>query len=183
MDDLNSTQLTEVSASTLDVDAIVASFADDVGLNESVRTASVLIVPTNLGAEYDGPAFPLSTRELFGHLKAGFAEDATVEVAIRDEDFREFEYRSDTLILPVIYISSCILMPLAVNLLGAFIFDRFRNRSTGTVKSEIHFKDPSGAQLSFKYEGPACAYERVSADHLRELGVWLEGAQLPDDDK
>ena len=146
------------------------------------RTASVLIVPTDLGSEYEGPAFPLSTRELFRHLKAGFAEEATVEVAVRDEDFKEFDYRSDSLMLPVIYISSHILVPLVVNLLGAFIYNRFKNRSSGTVKSEIHFTDPSGAQLSFKYEGSASAYKKVSADHLRELGVWLEGAQLFDDD-
>ena len=183
MEDQNTTQLAEISPSTLDIDAIVASFADDLALNESVRTASVLIVPTDLGSDYEGPAFPLSTRELYGHLKASFAGEATVEVAVRDEDFREFEYRFDYLILPVIYISSYTLVPLVVNLLGSFIYDRLQNRSSGSVKSEIHFTDPSGAQVSFNYEGSASTYEKVSADHLRELGVWLEEARQPDDDE
>ena len=183
MEEQNNTQLIEVSASMLDIDAIVASFADDVGLNENLQTASVLIVPTDLGSEHEGPAFPLSTRELFGYLRAGFAEEATIEVAVRDEDFREFEHRSDCLILPVIYISSYVLVPLVVNLLGTFIDDRLKHRSSGTVKSEIHFTDPSGAQVTFKYEGLASTYNKVSADHLCEIGVWLEGAQSPDDDK
>ena len=187
MDYQNNTPFIEISASSLNIDAIVASFADDAELNESLRSATVLIVPTDLGLEYEGPAFPLSTRELFQFLRTGFADKATVEVAVRDEDFREFDYRSDCLILPVLYISSQFWVPLAVNLLGAYIYDKFKNRlgsnASRTVKSEIHFTDPSGAQVTFKYEGSASTYEKVSADHLRELGVWLEGVQLPNDDK
>ena len=182
MEDQDNTPRIEISASTLDIDAIVASFADDAGLSESLRSASVLIVPTDLGSEYEGPVFPLSTREVFRHLRIGLAEKATVEVAIKDNEFKEFECRFDSLILPVIYISTYILVPLAVDLLGAYIHDRFKNRVSGTVKSEIHYTDPSGTQVSFKYEGSADTYENVSADHLRELGDWLEGAHSPDDD-
>ena len=119
----------------------------------------------------------------FRHLRVGFAEKGTVEAAVRDEDFKEFEYRFDVLIIPVIYISSYVLVPLVVNLLGGYIYDKFKNRASGTVKSEIHYTDPSGAQVSFKYEGSADTYEKVSTEHLRELGVWQEGTQLPDDNK
>ena len=183
MKDQSNTPLIEVSTSTLDIDTISASFADNADLSESIRSASVLIVPTDLGSEYEGPAFPLSTREVFRHLRVGFAEKGAVEAAVRDEDFKEFEYRFDVLILPVIYISSYVLVPLAVNLLGGYIYDKFKNRASGTVKSEIHYTDPSGAQVSFKYEGSADTYEKVSTEHLRELGVWQEGTQLPDDNK
>ena len=188
MEDQNNTRLIEISASSLDIDAIPASFADDAGLSKSLRFSSVFIVPTDLGSEYEGPVFPLSTREILRHLRTGFAEKASVEVAVRDEDYKEFDYRSDSLmILPVLYISSHILVPLAVSLLGAYIYDKFKNRrganASVIVKSEIHFIDPSGAQVNFKYEGAASTYEKVSIDHLRELGVWLEGAQSSDDDK
>ena len=175
--------LIEVSASELDIDAIVASFANEGGLNESVRIASVLVLPTDLGSEYKGPAFPVSTPFVFRHLKAGFAEKATVEVAVRDKDYREFEYLSDSVILPVIYVANHILLPLLVSLLGTFLYSRFESRSSGTVKSEVHFTDPTGAQVYFKYEGPASSYQKVAADHLRKLGVWLERDQLPDDNK
>lgn len=187
MGDHYNTTFIDVSASSLDIDAIVASFADEVELYESVRSASVLIVPTDLGPEYEGPAYPLLTREIYRYLKAGLVEKGTVEVAVRDEDFKEFEYRSDTLILPIIFVSFHIMVPLVVDLLGAYVYDKFKNRlgsdASGTVKSEIHFTDPSGTQVSFKYEGSASMYEKVSADHLRELGVWLEGDQLPDGEK
>ena len=163
MEERNNTRLIEVSASSLDIGAILASFSDDAGLGKSLRSASVLIVPTDLGSEYDGPAFPLSTREVLRHLRAGFAEKALVEVAVRDKDYKEFDYRSDSLILPVLYIFGDILVPLAVSLLGAYIYDKFKNRlgtdASATVKSEIHFTDPPGAQVSFKYEGSASTYE------------------------
>ena len=187
MDCQNNTPSIDISASSLNIDAIVASFADDPELNESLRSASVVIVPTDLGSEYEGPAFPSSTRELFRLLRKGFATKATVEVAVRDEDFREFDYRSDCLILPILYISSQFWVPLAINILGAYVYDKFKNRlgsnASRTVKSEIHFTEPSGTQITFKYEGSASTYEKVSADHLRQFGVWLEGAKLPDDDK
>ena len=183
MTDQEFTPFVELSASQLEIDAIVSSFANDPELNESVRAASVLLVPTNLAPEYEGPAFPLYTREVFRYLRSSLADRATVEAAVRDEDFREFDYRYDSLILPIIHISSSIPVQLVVNLLGAYIYDRFKNRPSATVKSEIHFTDPSGAQVSFKYEGPASTYDEVSADHLREFGVWLEGDEKSDDEK
>ena len=96
MEERNDTRLIEVSASSLDIGAILASFSDDAGLSKSLRSASVLLVPTDLGSEYEGPAFPLSTQEVLRHLRAGFAEKALVEVAARDEDYKEFDYRSDS---------------------------------------------------------------------------------------
>ena len=92
--------LLEVSASELDIDAVIASFANDVDLSESVRAASVLILPTDLGSEYKGFAFPVSTPFVYRHLKAGVTEEAVVEVAVRDKDYKEFEYLSDSVILP-----------------------------------------------------------------------------------
>ena len=68
MENQNSPPLINFSASSLDIEAIVASFADDARLSENLRSASVLIVPTDLGSEYEGPAFPISTRDVFRHL-------------------------------------------------------------------------------------------------------------------
>ena len=187
MDDQKKAHHIEIVASSLDIDSILASFPDDTVLDESVRSASVLIVPTDLDSEYEGPAFPLRTREIYRYLRAGLAEKGTVEVAVRDEDFREFEYRSDTLIFPIIFVSSHILLPLVVDLLGTYIYDKLKSRigsdASGRVKSEIHFTDPSGTQVSFKYDGSASTYEKVTAGHLRELGVWLKGDELPDDEE
>lgn len=177
--------LIDTSVSALDMETILASFSDDAGLSRSLRSASVLIMPTDLGSEYEGPAFPISTPEIFRLLRAGFDDKASVEVAIRDEDYKEFDYRFDSLILPVLYISKHFLVPLAVSLLGAFIYNKFKNRRRSTastiVKSEIHFIDSAGAQVNIKYEGPADTYEKTTIDHLRKLGVRLDGEQPPDD--
>ena len=63
MEDPNNTRLIEVSAFSLDIDDILASLSDDAGLSNSLRSASVLVVPTDLVSEYEEHAFPLSTRE------------------------------------------------------------------------------------------------------------------------
>lgn len=171
---------TEVSVSTLDIPAIVASFDDDDALQESVKSASVLILPTNLVPIYQGSAFPLNTADILKHLRAGFGDKVTVEVAVKEKDFKEFDLRSDMLILPILYVSSHVLVPLAVTLLGAYIYEKVNGRS-GTVRSEIHYVDPSGAQVTISYNGPSSTYEKTLANQLHELGIWLEGDGSPDD--
>ena len=168
----------EISLSVIDIEAIIAAISEDQDLRESLSNASIIIVPTDLGSDYEGPAFPLSTREIFRELSVGLADRGTVEATISDDDYRAFDFRSDLLLLPVLFIADNVLLPLGISILGAFIFEKFknRNRASGTpsVKAEIHFKDSTGRQLSYKYDGPSSTFEEVTERQLRELGVWLE---------
>ena len=186
MEDQRKKPLIQVVPSTLSIEPIVNSLVGEADLYESLRSASVLILPTDLSPEFEGPAFPLSTREIFGLLKGGLGNRWRVEAAVRDEEYKEFDYRSDALILPVIFVTSSILIPLVINLVGNYLYDKLKLREgsgvSATVKSEIHFVDPSGAQVTYKYDGPASTYEKLSEDHLREIGNWQEGTGSIDDD-
>ena len=187
MVDDNKTANFDISASSLDINGIVASLQDEVELYECVRSASILIVPTDLTPEYDGAAFPLQTREIFKHLKTGCAQKAVVEVAVSDEGYREFDLRFDAITFPTMFVYTHALVPLVINLLSAYISDKFKSRlgtgETVTVMSEIHFIDSSGTQVFYRYDGPASTYEKVAAEQLRAIGVWKEGSELHGDDK
>ena len=168
----------QVSESTLPVDELVASFQGYADLEHNLQTATVLIVPTDLCPEYMGPAFPQSTRDVFFILREKLGDRASVEAAVREEDYVEFAFRSDEIILPIVYLASHVLIPLAISILGSFLYDRLKDRRRiegAKVKSEVHFKTRDGSQLFLKYEGPVDTFERVTMQHLRGLGL------LPDE--
>ena len=179
----NDAHVASVESSALNSDALIASFADDVELSSSLLSASVLIVPTDLGTQHTGPVFPETTKSIFEILKSGLAGKAHVEAAVREEEYTEFAYRSECIILPVLYFASHVIVPLAINLIASHIYDKFKNKSSSSsnnqVKSEIHFTTPKGAKVNFKYEGPTSSYEKVTTEHLRELGIWIEDTKLP----
>ncbi len=164
-----------VSTSHLDVAALLASFREDSEFKRRLEGAGVLIVPTDLSPEHEGPVFPDTTRPVFQLLRRGVGTHTTVDAAICDDDYVEFEYHSDAVILPVLFIADTMLLPLVVNLLASYVQDRLGRwrdqKGEDTVTSEFHFKGSDGTQMSLKYNGPAATYERVTLQQFSELGI------------
>ena len=162
----NMAAVVDLSVSYLDKEALVASFDDDPDLQSSLRAATVLILPTHLGPEHEGPVFPSATQDIFHRLRDGLADTAIVDAAIRDEEYVEYRYRSDAILLPALFIATTILLPGVVNIVSNYIYDHLRNRGKKAedshVECEIHFiNEKSGIQSCFKYKGPADTFERV----------------------
>ena len=176
-----------ISTSTLAIDTLVASFDSDTSFKQLLSDADVLIVPTDLSPEYSGPVFPVATSTLFRYLRECLNGHGIVEAAIRDDDYREFEYRSDDIILPVLFVAREVLHPLVVSILGSYLRDllggRGSNQPASRVKSEFHFKAKNGVQLSLKYDGPADKYEQLTLQKLSELGLLGEKETQTDEDE
>ena len=167
----------EVSKSTLEVDTLVSSFHGDPELEQALQSATVLIVPTDLSPEYKSAAFPESTRDVFCYMRGKLGNRGSVEAATKDEDYVEFAYHSEQVILPILYVAEAVLLPIVFSILGSYLYDRLKGRqrtNEGKVKSEVHFKNRDGTQLKFKYDGPASTYERVALRYLRELEIHSE---------
>ena len=94
-----------------------------------------------------------------------------VEIAVRENEYREFQYRSDSIIIPTLFIAKEILLPMVVNILGSFISDKLRNwgnsRESTTVTSEVHIVKENGEQIHCKYEGPGSTFVEVTREFLR----------------
>ena len=165
--------LVQISPSALDVDDLIATFDDSIEFRDRLREAAVLIIPTDLRPEYEGPVFPRGTPEVFRYLSDNMDNYAIVEAAILDEDYIEFEHRSETLILPVIFIAKDVLLPLVVNLLGSFIHELLKTRrvqeSEPTVKSKVHYERADGGKFLLEYEGPADTFEKVVLQEIKDL--------------
>ena len=168
----------DVSVSNLDIEALVASLEDDPELQNNLRAASVVIVPTDLGREHEGPVFPNTTREVYQRLREELDEGTIVEAAIRDENYEEFLLHSDDVILPVLFITREIIVSGVVNILASYIYDRLRNRGEqsgeSTVKCKIHSKRRNENPLLIEYDGPAENFGPSLLQILRELGIAQE---------
>ena len=168
----------QVSPSRLDLPALVATFGSDPAFMHQLEKASVLIVPSDLGTEYEGPAFPHTTRDVFQHLQNGLPKDATVDATVRDDAYVEFDYHSEDIILPSLFVAKEILLPFVISLLAAYVNQRsglkHDRKNLGRVTSIIHFRRPDGEQLLLKYNGPSDTYEQVALEALRSLGIAYE---------
>lgn len=163
-----------VSAVTLDIDAFIANVGSDPELKESLQNASVLILPTDLRPQHDGPAFPEITFEVLEYLQEQLGDTASVEALADDNNCPEIAYRSDDVFLPLIFVAKEVLVPLVVPLLNSFLMElmsrRRRHRSELNVESEIFYTNEAGKVFSIKYSGPADTYEQVVLQCLHDPG-------------
>ena len=159
-----------VSASELDLDALLAMYHNHPKFQDNLKKAAVLLLPTDLLPEYEGPVFPTTTPEVLRVLSENLDDEVTVDAAVLDEEYIEFEYRSEMVILPVVFVANAVLLPLVVNILGSYIFDRLKSRrvpaSDATVRSQLHYERPDGGKFFLQYEGPAETFERVVLEKI-----------------
>ena len=167
----NESSSIEVCTSTLDVDALLVSFGNDTAFKDELGTADVLIVPTDLSPEYESPVFPDTTREVFRLLSVELEGRAIINAAVKDEDYIEFEYRSEQIILPVLFVTGQALLSVVTGIIGNYLYNRLKRsddeNAEGTVKCELHFKAKDGAQLMYKYEGPVETFQQETLQQLR----------------
>ena len=111
----------EITDSTLDLESIFSVLDDVAGPEIKSQDDLVLIVPSDLSGRYDGIAFPGGTREIFRYLLDCAGDEVTVEAAVRDEDYREFQFLSVDIILPALYVAETVLVPMVVGMLSDWI--------------------------------------------------------------
>lgn len=92
----------EIVASEFDVEGYARRLSPQLG--QSVRTADILLLPTDFGEEHPGGYFPESTPAVLQHLRMHLPSEAAVEAALDDDEYAEYAYRSADLILPALVI-------------------------------------------------------------------------------
>lgn len=163
-----------ISPSLLDVSTLLRPFQSDPAFMSQLEQAGVLIVPTNVGGDRKIFAFPATTRDVYDYLRSSLKSQTSVEAAVRDEDYREYEFHSDQIIVPILWVSENLLLPLVVNLIATYVYNKLSNQGDlrgKRVKAEFLYKNPNGKQVSLKYDGPVETFERVTLQSLSEQGV------------
>ena len=167
---------------SFDLDGTIEAAGGSAEFKNSLRNASVLLVPSNLAPEYNGPAFPAITPDFLRHLQTKLTGIATTDAAIHDDNYVEFGFRSIDIYLPIIYIAEKVLLPLVISTVASFLAARFTDRGeVHNVKSEIHYRGVEGQELSLKYDGPADTYEKVCLEQIKALGKIKESSEQHDE--
>ena len=174
----------EISDSTLDLETIFSVLEEVAGPELKNQDNLILIVPSDLSGRYEGIAFPGGTREIFRYLSERAGDQATVEAAVRDDDYHEFEFLSVDIILPVLFVARNVLLPIAVNVLSDWISKQLhtsgKRDAEKTVESEIHFYE-NGKLKRIKYAGPASTYETIMLASLRNEETSGPPQEIDDD--
>ena len=167
-----------IEASKINKDEIIDSAGGSPEFRAGLRKASVLIVPSNPAEEGIGSVFPDITPQIFKVLRENLSDKASVDAAIHDDNYVEFQHLSEDLFLPVVYVAQNILLPLVISIIGNCLVEHFKRDGGRTarshVKGEFHFKGKNGEELSLKYDGPADTYEEVNLQQIRELGLLMD---------
>lgn len=141
-------------------------------LKETVMDADVLIVPSLI--QNQPKAFMVGTMDLYAVLKAQMGDK--MEICIADDDYEEIELNSRILRLGRFCVKQ-VALPLFLNVLGAYIYDRLKEpepvevtvelpeyQQPATVSFTIAVEDTLGKKKEFQYEGPAADYKQVAAE-------------------
>lgn len=167
-----------VESSGFNIEEFINTAGGPNEFRSSLQNASVLLLPSNLPEEGIDPVFPDTTPYIFDLLKENLKDTASVDAAIHDDKYEEFQYLSDDLILPVIFVANGIVLPLVITILGNYLYDHFTkgrwSSAKTNVKGKLYFKGKNGESLSLEYEGPADTYKDLNLQQIRELGLLLD---------
>lgn len=150
---------------------ILERAGDDLRFREQLERAGVLIVPWEDYKNVDGPVFPPETDEVFEYLREQLPESIPVDLAVKDEDYRELGLHGELLFLPTLMmlVGAEAQVSLTINLLSNYVYDwakRFRSRENGTVKSQVLI-NAEAKTISITYEGPPGAFQETMKEAIR----------------
>jgi hypothetical protein len=145
-------------------------------LRASLEKANVLLVPQRDFRETSGLTFPSGTEDLFLHLRNKSPEGVTVEIAIGDEDYQELSLHEALTIVATIVVTS-FAAPIVVNVVSDWLKHRLgKELSKSAVRTEIIVEDENGKSTTFRYEGPAGAFEETMRKHVLQSEEEVEKA-------
>lgn len=145
---------------------LAGSYMDD-DLRARIQNVNVLIVPQVEFRETAGLTFPSGTEDLLLHLREGLPAGTSVEIAIRDEDYRELSLREALVIVATILVASQLVAPVVVNVVSDWLKRKLgRQLPKAEVKAEIIVVDKDGKSIAFRYEGPARTFEETMLKQL-----------------
>jgi len=139
---------------------------------ESLRRATIILVPHESFRDHAAPVFPAGTTELFRMLQKQAPEGTGVEIAIEENEYREVTLHSDIVRLATIFVKF-IGAPTVVGLLVEYLKKKLGSRffEAEVEASLIVEREDSDGRRAFQldYKGPADAYETTVKSGLVKM--------------
>ncbi|QBO59617.1 hypothetical protein [Chryseobacterium salivictor] len=92
-------------------------------IRESIKSASILIVPTIGFREPNELTFPIGTEDFFQYIKENLPENFTIDFCINDDDYQELALYSNYRRLGNFLVTT-VALSVFLNLLSSYIYDK-----------------------------------------------------------
>lgn len=92
-------------------------------IRESIKSASILIVPTIGFREPNELTFPIGTEDFFQYIKENLPKDFTIDFCINDDDYQELALYSNYRRLGNFLVTT-VALGVFLNLLSSYIYDK-----------------------------------------------------------
>lgn len=137
-------------------------------IKSSLKEANVLVVPAEGFRDYEGPVFPIGTRELFQFILKNAPEPLVIEATVDEADYKELALHGALIIIGTFVVTS-VVAPIFVNLVSEYLKKRWGEKHLckpdTQVKFELILQDKDKAS-KLLYEGPASTFETEVLRHL-----------------
>ncbi|MGA2967507.1 MAG: hypothetical protein ABSD64_14965 [Terriglobales bacterium] len=138
----------------------------------AVRRASIIVVPSDGFREYTGPVFPVGTIEFFRLLRERSPQEAAVEIAVDESEYKEVALHSGLVRLAGIIVKY-VFAPVASGMIVEYLKTRLGSRfSKSEVEASMIVDQSDGVNhkaWQIKYKGPASTFENVVGGAIASL--------------
>lgn len=123
---------------------------------QSIKNASVLLLPYENFRGEGKNVFSENTLELFDYfVRESKKDNINIEICASDETFEMIELHSEIINIALIFCSSAVL-PLVINILSNFIYDKLKNKNRVDVDANIELiVEKNGKSKKIQYKGKA----------------------------
>ena len=156
-------------ADTIDVSDSAATFEEiykkpyiPKEYEQDIRNADILFLPQEKFRDRDVNSFPECTREFYSYFSDQIkGEVFNVEICASDEDFQRLELHDEVINIPLILLTSTAL-PIVVNLISSFLYDKLKNRNKSDADANIELiVEKKGKSKTIHYKGSISGFERA----------------------
>jgi hypothetical protein len=142
-------------------------------VRKNLANAKVILVPEEGFRDRDVRVFPVGTEEFFNELREKLPDDLLLEIAIKDDDYKEVALHSAVLILGGLVVTgvTLVVLPVLVNVVSEYVNRRLysdKDRAEAIVRWELTVVDGSRA-AKISNEGPAIDFQSEMERAISEL--------------
>lgn len=138
----------------------------DATLREKLNKADVLLLPAINFREGVPFCFPERTGEIFKFLETELAKsNHTIELAVSDDEYKEIELHDWWVYLPSFLIENQVFLPMIVNLLSSWVYDKFSKTPVAKEEPKVKFSATVKTKQGYKkiiFEGDNKSFKQLA---------------------
>lgn len=145
-------------------DVICRSSLDE-GLQNQLKKADVVFLPKVNFRDGLSFCYPEDTGKIYNFVKEKLSDtNISVELAVSDDEYHEIELHDYWIYLPDLYIQNQVFLPIIINIISNWIYDKFIKGHAAAQKPMVKFSaivENKGSNKKIKFEGDSESFSEL----------------------